>query len=648
MNNKYKYLFVLIFFVCILSIFAISLTENTTDKEVIKTSNNKESNLETINYQDDDVSNSNENVELKEKETVNEDRYGKSGTDKTTAENEDPLTFNDLNNAINDNTDSTIYLSHNYKYNSASDSGFTNGITISRDLNIYGNGVTIDGNNMARIFYVTDSNLNVNFYNINFINGRSGTGGAIYRGNAYNCNFTNNFATDLDYKGGGAIAYGSAYNCIFTENGCEDSGGAINHGTAINCTFIRNKAGFGGGAVYVSNAFNCIFTENSARLGGGVYWSDYGLCRFTTELDTVFDSTLVTPVINVLNYTSTYKSGKRFQFNVTANGMLLDGVNITIRVYFRDITVRTVYCLSGDSIILDDLQPHIYGVMLNFTDFPEYSPVAAIINVLKVNTNVVINPVGDVKVGQEITIHYTTNSNGTVTIKVNGQELKDGKFTPTTAGTYNLTIDVAENDYYTAGSNETIFTVGKVGSKIIASPVTTTYKVDKYLKITLKDQYGKAIKNAVLTVNIGGAKKHKNTDKNGQIKINVATLTPKTYNVKITYAGSNNYNASTLSVKVTVKKATPKIAAKSASYNLKLKTKKYPVIIKTNKKALKNTKVTLKVNGKTFNVKTNSKGLGVFKITNLKKKGIYIAVITVPTNKYYNKISKKMKIAVKS
>ena len=725
-NKNSKYLFVFIFFVCILSISAISATENTTDKEVIKTSNNKESNLETINYQDDDVSNSNENVELKEKETVNEDRYGKSGTDKTTAENEDPLTFSDLNYAINGNTDSTIYLSHNYEYDSVIDSRFTNGITISRNLNIYGNGVTIDGNNMARIFYVTDSN--VNFYNINFINGRSGTGGAIYSGNAYNCNFTNNFATDLDYKGGGAIAYGSAYNCTFTENGCEDMGGAINHGTAINCTFIRNKAGFGGGAVYSSNAFNCIFTGNSAQHGGGgVFWSKYGLCRFTTESDEVYESTLVTPVINVLNYTSTYKSGKRFQFNVTCDGMLFDGVNITINVYNIDITVRTIYCLSGDSIILDDLPPLIYDVMLRFTDFPEYSPVEAIINVLKLNTNVVINPIGDVKVGQdviinyttnsnstviikvngttvtdgkftptiggiynvtvevadstyytkgynetiftvektnstviinpistvirgqEVIINYTTNSNGTVIIKVNGTRLTDGKFTPTTAGVYNVTVEVAENDYYNAAVNETLFTVEKLASIITATSVSTTYNVGKNLVITLKDCNGEAIKNAVLTVNLGGAKKHKNTDKNGQIKINVATLTPKTYNAKITYAGSNNYNASTSSVKITVKKATPKIAAKSASYNLKLKTKKYPVIIKTNKnKALKNTKVTLKVNGKTFNVKTNSKGLGVFKITNLKKKGIYIAVITVPTNKYYNKISKKMKIAVKS
>ena len=236
--------------------------------------------------------------------------------------------------------------------------------------------------------------------------------------------------------------------------------------------------------------------------------------------------------------------------------------------------------------------------------------------------------------------------NSTVTIKVNGQKITDGKFTPTTVGTYNVTIEVAENLYYTAATNQTTFTVAKAGSKITAKPVTTTYNVGKYLTITLKDSNNKPISGAVLTVNLGGTKNYK-TDKNGQIKINVATLTPKTYNAKITYKGSNNYNASTSSVKVTVKKATPKITAKSTSYKLKLRTKKYVAIFKDNKnKALKNTKVSLKVHGKTYTVKTNSKGQGVFKITNLNKKGTYTAVITVPTNKYYNKISKKVKIAV--
>ena len=48
-----------------------------------------------------------------------------------------------------------------------------------------------------------------------------------------------------------------------------------------------------------------------------------------------------------------------------------------------------------------------------------------------------------------------------------------------------------------------------------------------------------------------------------------------------------------------------------------------------------------------YNVKTNSKGQAVFKITNLKKKGTYKAVITTSTNKYYNKASKTVKIIVK-
>ena len=696
-NKNSKYSFVFIFFVCILSISAISATENNTSKEVINT-DNKEYSLETVNHHYDDVSHSNENVELKEKENNNE--QSKSETDKTTTENENPLSFTDLNTTINDNTNSTIYLSHNYTYNSATDSAFKEGITISRNLTIYGNGVTIDGSDIGKAFHVHQG---VKFYNINFINCRGNEGGALYGGNAYKCNFIGNdgenggainsgnaynctfiennaeyggalyggnaynctFRKNNAYNTGGAIGHCNAYNCTFIENTANYLGGAMLEGHAYNCTFIGNKAERKGGAIYEGNAYNCYFTLNNANKEGGAIWGNAYNCKFkgntapwgpamymgraclcTFDGDWCYETIMVTPVFNVLNYTSTYKSGKRLQFSLTADGVSLDGVNTTINIYKNGAIIQTVYGLTGEGWIVD-LEPGEYTAELSLTDYPEENSTNATITVNKENTYIVITPIDNVKVGQEITINYTTNSNGTVTIKVNGKKVSGGKFTPTTNGTYNVSVEITENDYYTNATNETTFKV-KVTSTIIANPVTTTYNVDKYLKITLKDQYGKAIKNAVLTVNLGGAKKYK-TDKNGQIKINVATLTPKTYNAKITYAGSNNYNASTSSVKVTVKKATPKIAAKSAIYKLKLKTKKYPVIIKNNKnKALKNTKVTLKVNGKTFNVKTNSKGLGVFKITNLKKKGIYIAVITVPTNKYYNKISKKMKIAVKS
>ena len=689
-QNKKIYLSVLLFLVCILSISSISATESTINEEVTCTYTDQENNLETdIRYED--VLTSNKNDELNLEENNNQ---GKFETDKTTIVNTDTLTFTDLNRTINDNTNSTIYLSNNYIYNNDTDSNFKNGIAISRNLIVYGNGVTLDGNNMARIFNVDNLDLNVKFYNIVFINGLSDFGGAICNGNAYNCTFTNNtgynggvntsgggiyngnaynctfihnnaryyggaicngnaynctftnnntaqlggaiyngtaynciFLNNSAYIGGaisegnaynctftgqlashggvicngnaynctftnntgfdgGAIRYGNAYNCTFTNNNASDggaicngnaynctftnntgyNGGALNIGNAYNCTFTNNTAGNYGGALNSSNATNCIFNNNNATIGQAMYQGNAILCIFNGNTNN--DTNIIPSTINVLNYTSTYQSGERLKFNLTADNIEFDGFNTTIKIYKDNVLYTTVYGLTGEGWIVD-LNPNTYTAVLSLTSYPDEKP-----------------------------------------------------------------------------SNVTIIVL-KRASKIISSPVITTYNIGKNLVITLKDGNGKPISGTVLTVKLGSSKKY-TTNANGQVKINVGTLTPKTYTAKITYAGSDFYNGTTGSAKVTVKKAKPKITAKSTSFKLKLKTKKYTVTFKNNKyQALKNTKVTLKVNGKTYSVKTNSKGQGVFKITNLKKKGSYTAVITVPTNKYYNKVSKKVKITVK-
>ena len=74
--------------------------------------------------------------------------------------------FSDLNSLINDNSDWNVHLESNYAYNPTTDSQFFNGVPISRSINIYGEGYTINGNSQARIFSVTNY---VNFNNINFI-----------------------------------------------------------------------------------------------------------------------------------------------------------------------------------------------------------------------------------------------------------------------------------------------------------------------------------------------------------------------------------------------------------------------------------------------------------------------------------------------
>ena len=63
-------------------------------------------------------------------------------------------------------------------------------------------------------------------------------------------------------------------------------------------------------------------------------------------------------------------------------------------------------------------------------------------------------------------------------------------------------------------------------------------------------------------------------------------------------------------------------------------------------KIVKNKKVTIKINGKTYTTKTNSKGQATFTIRNLKKTGTYTAVITATGNYYYNQVNKKVKITV--
>ena len=65
-------------------------------------------------------------------------------------------TFRDLNNFISNSTSTDIYLPDDYKFSEESDSDYVDGIVISKSINIFGNGHTIDGSSKARIFYLNE------------------------------------------------------------------------------------------------------------------------------------------------------------------------------------------------------------------------------------------------------------------------------------------------------------------------------------------------------------------------------------------------------------------------------------------------------------------------------------------------------------
>ena len=216
------------------------------------------------------------------------------------------------------------------------------------------------------------------------------------------------------------------------------------------------------------------------------------------------------------------------------------------------------------------------------------------------------------------------------------------------AGNYILNVTTIVDGNHNSVTKTANITVNKIKTVLSANAVATVYNVNKYLVITLKDVYGNPLNGVGISVDLNGAKKY-TTDANGQVKVSTKGLTPKTYTAKVTFNGDTNYEKSAKNVKVSVKKAASKIAAAKKTFKAKTKVKKYAAVLKDSTgKAIKNAKLTLKVKGKTYAAKTNSKGKAVFKITKLNKKGTYKAVIKFNGDKYYAKSGKNTKITVKA
>lgn len=212
-------------------------------------------------------------------------------------------------------------------------------------------------------------------------------------------------------------------------------------------------------------------------------------------------------------------------------------------------------------------------------------------------------------------------------------------------GTYK--VEVGKMEY-----NQIVYTNVKlnvvVPTELVISDSSFIYgSNNKYAYVTLKALNGYNITGAKLSSNFNGFESLTTNDY-GQIRMSLFGLNPKTYKISVSFDGKGIFGKSNATFKVVVKKATPKMTAKAKTFKKSIKSKKYSVTLKNNQnKAMKNTKVTIKVNGKTYYAKTNSKGIATFKITKLIKKGTFKATVTYAGNKYYNKVTKKINIKCK-
>ena len=523
--------------------------------------------------------------------------------------------------------------------------------------------------------------------NCNFADNKASRGGAVYfldTGEVTNCNFVRNSAS----IGGGIYSmdwYTSADTCIFKTDSDKNNVNVVNFPPTLNVDDFTSVYGSGekiafdlktnvsslpvtNGNISISvycnddtwvGNYSCLSGEEwLVELPVGSYYALYKTeYAGFEEINRTITITLpdiqyyanVTPVTGN-NLTVKFTAKSNIPENLFMDGKLLfilpNGEEISAN-YSEDGTWWAVYEFDdyGDYEVKASF-PDLDNVIIN-------NATISLRNIVPINVEDTSAPYGEVTIvvsvseainGQNITI--SANESSTNATVENGQA--KATFADLPIGEYVITAEYAGDGRNSANSSTAKLTVNKLETKLTASAVTTTYNVAKNLVITLKDSQGKALSGVQVTVDLNGAKNY-TTDKNGQVKVAVGKMVPNTYTAKIGFAGDDIYKASSATAKVTVKKATPKITAKAKTFKFEDKTKKYTVTLKDNKgNVLKNKKVTLKVNGKTYSAKTNSKGVATFKLNKLTKKGKFNAVITYAGDKYYKKVTKKVKVTVKA
>ena len=287
-------------------------------------------------------------------------------------------------------------------------------------------------------------------------------------------------------------------------------------------------------------------------------------------------------------------------------------------VNVNKVDYELVVSNGESSLTITDLAVGNYNVIVRFAGDDRFNEAtnSTAFKVLKVNvpiTDETINiPESD---STKYSISLPSDATGTLTVTVDGKKytetLVNGKATVNilelTEGSHNITVTYSGDGKYSPITKSSVVVKEHVPViNLSGSNLNMLYTSGKYFKVRLTID-GQPFASQKVKITIKGKTYTRTTNANGYASLKI-TFPPKAYTVKATYGNL------TIAKKVTVKSI---ISAKNINAKRSAKTVKIKVTLKkVNKKYLKNKKVTLKFNKKTFKAKTNKKGVATFTIKN--------------------------------
>ncbi|WP_405287182.1 Ig-like domain repeat protein [Methanobrevibacter sp.] len=280
------------------------------------------------------------------------------------------------------------------------------------------------------------------------------------------------------------------------------------------------------------------------------------------------------------------------------------------------------------TVSIPELSEGSHNITVSYSGDSKYSPISKTSVVVKspVNTTDDNNSTGENATqsvpdeaftipenGNDYSISLPSDATGTLTVTVDGvnytETLVNGKATVNipelTTGSHNITVTYSGDAKYSPIIKSGVVVKAPV-INLTGSNLNMLYTSGKYFKVRLTID-GQPFASQKVKITLNGKTYSRTTNANGYASIKIK-FAPKTYTVKATYGNL------TIAKKVTVKSI---ISAKNINAKRSAKTVKIKVTLKkVNNKYLKNKKITLKFNKKTFKAKTSKKGVATFTIKN--------------------------------
>ena len=582
-----------------------------------------------------------------------------------------------------------IYVEGNLNNATINKTNFINNHATSNNTKYGGGAIDIQGN--VKNLVITESNFENN-------NARTFGGAIRLKGNSTDISIVKSTFDGNNAESAGGIAFENATEVIISEskftnnkvNGVDGEGGAIRFEgdtlTITNSKFTGNTAtedACDSGAIFFEannlNINQSEFINNSAYSEGAIYAIGENVTITKSKFE---NNNAERGIIGIYAYNSLIDECK-FINNSAENYVGVANLKGTMTInnsYFANNTAgestRVIRnSLGYEAKITNCVFENNVGNEGNYTIDNNYGTIYLHNNTINTQSAEIRNYGGDilspctaiaienktipVAVGQKTTLTAViVDDNGNlieeayyVYFKINNETIES---------TYNPETSKYEAQY-------TFNTTGSVTVDIACPSINITVKKGTYdvgeIAINAKNaayviNYGGTYKvsfkyvtdGTKVTFTLNGKDIGTATVKNGvaSIKLTAKILkTAKAGKKNMVIKIVNNFTTTSKTVKITINKEKTKITAKAKTFKRTTKTKKYTITLKNSKnKAMKKAKVTLKVKGKTYTAKTNSKGKATFKITKLTKKGTFKAVIKYNGSSYYNKVTKNVKIKV--